>query len=77
MPVKVITPYVFDEEIKEHKNTNWMLNSHYEKDKAGIGCDLDVSKNVETNFQTMIFLYYTQIWLLHHEGWFEEVLELC
>ena len=44
MSVKIITPYVFEEEIKEHKNTYWMLNCHYERDTAGIGCDLMFQK---------------------------------
>ena len=60
MSVKIITPYVFEEEIKEHKNTYWMLNSYYERDTAGIGCDLMFQK-CGSNFLMMIFLSYTQI----------------
>ena len=44
MAVKIITPYVFDEEIKEHQNMFWDLDIYYEKDVAGIGCDLMFQK---------------------------------
>ena len=61
MSVKVITPFVFEEEIKEHKNTNWMLNCHYERDVAGIGCDLMFQKMWKQFPEMMIFSYFMQI----------------
>ena len=73
MSVKIITPYVFDEEIKHHKNTNWMLNGYYEKDIAGIGCDLMFQKMWKQFPNDDIFILHADM-SPHHEGWFEEVL---
>ena len=73
MSVKVITPFVFDEEIKEHKNTNWMLSGHYERDVAGIGCDLMFQKMWKQFPDDDIFILHADM-TPHHEGWFEEVL---
>ena len=41
---KVIVPYVFEQEIIDHKNTFWYLDAHYEQDTAGIGSDLMFQK---------------------------------
>ena len=47
MSVKIITPYVFDREIIEHKQQFWEYDIYYEQDTARIGCDL--------MFQKMLF----------------------
>ena len=63
----------FEEEIKEHKNTNWKLNGHYERDVAGIGCDLMFQKMWKQFPDDDIFILHADM-TPHHEGWFEEVL---
>ena len=42
--MKIICPYVFDEEIVEHKKHFWKYDVYYEKDVAGIGSDLMYQK---------------------------------
>jgi hypothetical protein len=42
--IKIITPYVFEEEIMQHKDIFWELDIHYERDVAGIGSDLMFQK---------------------------------
>ena len=72
MAVKIITPYVFDEEIKEHQNMFWDLDIYYEKDVAGIGCDLMFQKMWNKFPEDDIFILHADM-SLHHDGWFEEV----
>ena len=36
MTVKIITPYVFENEIKQHQQLFWEYDVHYERDVAGI-----------------------------------------
>ena len=74
MAVKVIVPYVFEEEIKEHKSTNWKLNAHYERDLAGIGCDLMFQKMWKQFPEDDIFILHADM-TPHHDSWFEEVLD--
>ena len=72
MAVKIITPYVFDEEIKEHQNMFWDLDIYYEKDVAGIGCDLMFQKMWNKFPEDDIFILHADM-SLHHDDWFEEV----
>ena len=72
MAVKIITPYVFDEEIKEHQDMFWDLDIYYEKDVAGIGCDLMFQKMWNKFPEDDIFILHADM-SLHHDGWFEEV----
>ena len=74
MSVKIITPYVNDVEIKEHKQQFWMYDVYYEKDKAGIGSDLMFQKMWNKFPDDDIFILHADMWP-HHDGWFEEVLE--
>ena len=74
MAVKVIVPYVYEEEIKEHKNTHWMLDTHYERDTAGIGSDLMFQKMWNQFPEHDIFILHADM-TPHHDGWFEEVLQ--
>ena len=48
MTVKIITPYVFENEIKQHQQLFWEYDVHYERDVAGIGSDLMFQKNMES-----------------------------
>ena len=74
MSVKIITPYVNDVEIKEHKQQFWMYDVYYEKDTAGIGSDLMFQKMWNKFPDDDIFILHADMWP-HHDGWFEEVLE--
>ena len=72
MAVKIITPYVFEEEINQHKDTFWELDIHYERDVAGIGCDLMFQKIWKQYPNDDIFILHADM-TPHHEGWFDEV----
>ena len=74
MTVKIITPYVFEEEIKHHKDIFWDLDIHYERDGARIGCDLMFQKMWNRFPNDDIFILHADM-TPHHEGWWEEVLE--
>jgi GT2 family glycosyltransferase len=74
MAVKIITPYVFENEIKNHKNTFWELDVYYERDVAGIGCDLMFQKMWNQFPNDDIFILHADM-ASHHDGWFEEVLD--
>jgi len=72
--VKVIVPYVNEEEITEHKNSFWYLDAHYEQDKVGIGSDLMFQKMWKQFPEHDIFILHSDMGA-HHDEWFDEVLE--
>jgi GT2 family glycosyltransferase len=74
MGVKIITPYVFKNEIKEHHELFWELDIHYQQDTVGIGSDLMFQKIWKQYPEDDIFILHSDM-TPHHEGWFEEVLE--
>ena len=74
MSVKVIVPYVYEQEIIDHKNTFWYLDTHYEQDIAGIGSDLMFQKMWKQFPNDDIFILHADM-SPHHDGWFDEVLE--
>ncbi len=74
MTVKIITPYVFEEEIKVHKDLFWEYDVYYERDIVGIGSDLMFQKMWNRFPNDDIFILHADM-TPHHEGWFEEVLE--
>ena len=74
MNVKIITPYVFDNEITNHKQTFWEYDIYYEKDRALIGSDLMFQKMWNQFPEDDIFILHADM-APHHDGWFEEVLE--
>ena len=59
MSVKIICPYVNDNEINQQKNRLWNLPVYFEKEHARIGSDMMYQK-LGINFQMMIFLLCTQ-----------------
>jgi hypothetical protein len=71
--IKIITPYVFEEEIIQHKDIFWELDIHYERDVAGIGSDLMFQKMWKQFPNDDIFILHADM-TPHHDGWFEEVL---
>ena len=74
MSVKIITPYVFENEIKGHKQQFWEYDVYYERDVASIGCDLMFQKMWKQFPDDYIFILHSDM-APHHDGWFEEVLE--
>jgi len=74
MTVKIITPYVFENEIKQHQDLFWEYDIHYERDIAGIGCDLMFQKMWNQFPDDDIFILHADM-TPHHEGGFEVVLE--
>ena len=74
MTVKIITPYVFENEIKGHKQQFWEYDVYYERDVASIGCDLMFQKMWKQFPNDDIFILHADM-APHHDGWFEEVLE--
>ena len=74
MTVKVITPYVYDNEIAEHKDKFWDLDIYYEKDTAGIGSDLMYQKMWNQFPEHDIFILHADMHPFK-DGWWEEMLE--
>jgi GT2 family glycosyltransferase len=74
MGVKVITPYVYENEIKEHQQLFWELDIHYQRDDAGIGSDLMFQKIWKQYPEDDIFILHADM-TPHHDEWFEEVLD--
>ena len=74
MKCKIITPYVFENEIKGHKQQFWEYDVYYERDVAAIGCDLMFQKMWKKFPDDDIFILHADM-APHHDGWFEEVLE--
>ncbi len=73
MGVKVITPYVYENEIKEHQQLFWELDVHYQRDDAGIGSDLMFQKIWKQYPEDDIFILHADM-TPHHDEWYEEVL---
>jgi GT2 family glycosyltransferase len=74
MGVKIITPYVYEDEIKEHQQLFWELDIHYQRDDAGIGSDLMFQKIWKQYPEDDIFILHADM-TPHHDTWFEEVLD--
>lgn len=74
MSVKIITPYINDEEIKQHKDLFWEHDIYYEKDVAGIGSDLMFQKMWNKFPDDDIFILHADMFEIE-EGWFDKVLD--
>jgi len=74
MSVKIITPYVNEQEIKQHKQIFWEYDIYYEQDTAGIGSDLMFQKMWSKFPDDDIFILHADM-TPHHDNWLEEVLE--
>ncbi len=72
--VKIITPYVNEQEIKAHKQLFWEYDVYYERDTGGIGSDLMFESMWNKFPDEDIFILHTDM-MPHHDNWFEEVLE--
>jgi len=73
MSVKIITPYIDDQEIKKHKDIYWMLDVYYEKDVAGIGSDLMFQKMWNKFPNDDIFILHADMSEFYVD-WFDDVL---
>lgn len=71
---KIITPYINESEIAEHKQLFWEYDIYYERDVAGIGSDLMFEKMWRKFPDEDIFILHADM-KPHHDNWFEEVLE--
>ena len=71
--VKIITPYVNDEEIKKHKNEFWEQDVYYEKDETGIGSDLMFQKMWKKFPDEDIFILHADMSIADSE-WFDKLL---
>jgi GT2 family glycosyltransferase len=73
MSVKIITPYVYESEITQHKNAFWELDIYYEKDEAGIGSDLMFQKMWNKFPDDDIFILHSDMSEFEPD-WFNKVL---
>lgn len=71
--VKIITPYVNEQEITKHKQLFWEYDVYYERDTAGIGSDLMFQQMWNKFPNHDIFILHADM-TPHHSNWFEEVL---
>lgn len=70
--VQIITPYVNNDEIKEHKNQFWDLDIAYEQDVAGIGSDLMFQRMWKKFPQDDIFILHSDMQPITSD-WLENV----
>lgn len=71
--VKIITPYVYEDEIKNHKQHFWELDIHYEKDTAGIGSDLMFEKIWNQYPEHDIFILHADMYEFE-DSWLDKLL---
>ncbi len=71
--VKIITPYVNDQEIQKHMQHFWEYDVYYEQDSGLIGSDLMFERMWSKFPDHDIFILHADMFP-HHDGWFEEVL---
>ena len=77
MSVKVICPYVDENEIDRSKSIYWNLPIHFEKDTAGIGSDMMYQKLWNKFPKDDIFILHADIYPLNDDtdnNWFNKVL---
>ena len=69
--MKIICPYVFEQEIAAHKENFWELDVEYEQDIAGIGSDL-MYQNVNKFPNDDIFILHADMGVFE-DDWFEKL----
>lgn len=72
--VKIITPYVNDQEISKHMQMFWEYDVYYEKDTAGIGSDLMFQKMWNKFPDEDIFILHADMEPFDND-WLNKVLE--
>lgn len=70
--MKVICPYVFEEEIQKHKDDFWMYDVYYEKDVGKIGSDLMFQKMWNKFPKQDIFILHADMSPMY-DNWLEDV----
>ena len=78
MSVKIICPYVNDNEIAQSKSLYWNLPIHFEKDSAGIGSDMMYQKLWNKFSNDDIFIMHSDMFPLAEDidnEWFDKVLK--
>ena len=78
MSVKIISPYVNDNEINQLKNKLWNLPIYFEKDHARIGSDMMYQKLWNKFPNDDIFIMHADMVPLEEDEdnkWFDKVLE--
>ena len=73
MNFQIITPYVNDSEINEHKQLFWELDVYYEKDEAGIGSDLMFQRMWNKFPDKDIFILHADM-TPYYDNWFSDFL---
>lgn len=73
MSVKIITPYVNEQEITKHKQLFWELDVYYERDVAGIGSDLMFQKMWNKFPDDDIFILHADM-TPHNDTWFDDII---
>jgi hypothetical protein len=72
--VKIITPYINDNEIKNHKELFWEYDVVYSKDEFGIGSDMMFQKMWNEYPDKDIFILHADMYP-YEEQWLEKVLD--
>jgi len=74
--IKIITPYVNDQEIEKHMDIFWEYDIHYEKDTAKIGSDLMFEKIWNKYPEEDIFILHADMDIVpEQKDWFKKVIE--
>lgn len=77
--VKIICPYLNDEEIKIHKQTTWNLPIYYEKDEGMIGSDMMYQKMWNMFPNDDIFIMHADMFKFDEDDfenqWFDNLIE--
>jgi hypothetical protein len=73
MGLKIITPYIDTEEIKNHKNIFWEYDIYYELDEARIGSDLMFQKMWNKFPEDDIFILHADM-LPYENNWLENLI---
>ena len=74
MSVKIITPYVSEQSIQEHKQLFWEYDVYYEQDVGGIGADLMFQKMWSKFPKDDIFILHADMYPAE-EQWLDRVLD--
>jgi GT2 family glycosyltransferase len=72
--VKIITPYVDEQEIKTHKELFWQYDVAYARDDFGIGSDMMFQKMWNEYPDKDIFILHADMYP-HEDNWLEKVLD--
>ena len=72
--MKIICPYIYEEEIAVHKEMFWEHDVYYEKDVTGIGSDLMYQKMWNKFPEDDIFILHADM-AIYQDNWYEKLEE--